>query len=57
MSNESTNPQQEPLEQVQDTEVVTDEAALVDELTQANFRIEELEQALAAAEEIGRAHV
>ncbi|WP_372872316.1 nucleotide exchange factor GrpE [Shewanella sp.] len=50
MSNESTNPQQEPLEQVQDTEVVTDEAALVDELTQANFRIEELEQALATAE-------
>lgn len=50
MSNESTNPQQEPLEQVLEAGAADTEASLMDELTQANFRIEELEQALAAAE-------
>ncbi|WP_025819911.1 nucleotide exchange factor GrpE [Shewanella marina] len=35
-------------EKVIDTEINADEASLVDELTQANFRIEELEQQLAA---------
>ncbi|QSX38218.1 nucleotide exchange factor GrpE [Shewanella sedimentimangrovi] len=50
MSKNSTKPQEVPQDTVQDSEVVTEEATLVDELTQANFRVEELEQALAAAE-------
>ncbi|GIU25747.1 nucleotide exchange factor GrpE [Shewanella colwelliana] len=54
MSNESSKAQEpqidETLEAQVDTEVVEDEASLMDELTQANFRVEELEQALAAAE-------
>ncbi|MGE6649941.1 nucleotide exchange factor GrpE [Shewanella colwelliana] len=54
MSNESSKAQEpqidETLEAQVDTEVVEDEASLMDELTQANFRVEELEQVLAAAE-------
>ncbi|QSX30996.1 nucleotide exchange factor GrpE [Shewanella cyperi] len=50
MSKNSTQPQQDPQDTVQESEIVTEEASLVDELTQANFRVEELEQALASAE-------
>ena len=47
MSNESNNAQEEQLDAA--VETLTDEAGLVDELTQANFRIEELEKALTEA--------
>lgn len=54
MSNESNKAQEPQIDKniapEVDTEVVEDAANLMDELTQANFRIEELEQALAAAE-------
>lgn len=54
MSNESSKAQdpqiEETIEAQMETEVVEDAASLMDELTQANFRVEELEQALAAAE-------
>ncbi|GIU42361.1 nucleotide exchange factor GrpE [Shewanella algidipiscicola] len=54
MSNESNKAQEPQIDNniapEVDTEVVEDAANLMDELTQANFRIEELEQALAAAE-------
>lgn len=47
MNNESNNAQEEQLDAA--VEPTTEEAGLVDELTQANFRIEELEKALAEA--------
>ncbi|MCJ8302464.1 nucleotide exchange factor GrpE [Shewanella sp.] len=55
MSNESSKAEQEQVDTVVEGEILTadeaetgtDEAGLMDELTQANFRIEELEQALA----------
>ncbi|WP_394128889.1 nucleotide exchange factor GrpE [Shewanella maritima] len=50
MSNESNNAPEEHVEEVVNTEVESgeqSEASLMDELTQANFRIEELEQQLA----------
>ena len=55
MSNESRKAEQEQVDTVVEGEILTadeaetgtDEAGLMDELTQANFRIEELEQALA----------
>ena len=47
MNNESNNAQEEQLDEA--VEATTEEAGLVDELTQANFRIEELEKALAEA--------
>ncbi|QYJ87177.1 nucleotide exchange factor GrpE [Shewanella mesophila] len=54
MSNESSKAQEPQIEETIDpqmeTEVVEDPASLMDELTQANFRVEELEQALSAAE-------
>lgn len=54
MSNESSKAQEPQIEETIDpqmeTEVVEDSASLMDELTQANFRVEELEQALTAAE-------
>ncbi|MBL4814854.1 MAG: nucleotide exchange factor GrpE [Shewanella sp.] len=54
MSNESSKAEQEQVDTVVEGEILTadeaetgtDEAGLMDELTQANFRIEELEQAL-----------
>ncbi|MCL1041924.1 nucleotide exchange factor GrpE [Shewanella marisflavi] len=50
-SDKAQKPQIEETEAVEvETEVVEDAASLMDELTQANFRVEELEQALAAAE-------
>ncbi|MCL1037598.1 nucleotide exchange factor GrpE [Shewanella corallii] len=50
MSNEHKQAPQDQVEEVVETQVSQEDAALVDELTQANFRIEELEQALAEAE-------
>ncbi|WP_352260004.1 hypothetical protein, partial [Psychrobacter sp. TB55-MNA-CIBAN-0194] len=50
MSNESNNTSQDQVEEAVTPEVVTDEASLMDEVTQANFRIEELEQLLAESE-------
>ncbi|ASJ96086.1 MULTISPECIES: nucleotide exchange factor GrpE [Shewanella] len=54
MSKESDKAQEPQIEETEavevETEVVEDAASLMDELTQANFRVEELEQALAAAE-------
>ncbi|BDM65236.1 protein GrpE [Shewanella sp. NFH-SH190041] len=50
MSNEEKQAPQDQVEDVIESEVAQEDAALVDELTQANFRIEELEQALAEAE-------
>ncbi|AQS37405.1 molecular chaperone GrpE (heat shock protein) [Shewanella psychrophila] len=58
MSNESSKAEQEQVDTVvegeiltaDETETGTDGASLMDELTQANFRIEELEQALAEAQ-------
>ena len=50
MSNEDKQAPEDQIEEVVDTEVSQEEAALVDELTQANFRIEELEQALSDAQ-------
>ncbi|BAJ01089.1 nucleotide exchange factor GrpE [Shewanella violacea] len=58
MSNESSKAEQEQVDTVVEGEILTadeavtstDEASLVDELTQANFRIEELEQALAESQ-------
>ncbi|MGI2260131.1 nucleotide exchange factor GrpE [Shewanella sp. GXUN23E] len=50
MSNEHKQAPQDQVEEVVETEASQGEAALVDELTQANFRIEELEQALAEAQ-------
>ncbi|MGB0893599.1 MAG: nucleotide exchange factor GrpE [Parashewanella sp.] len=50
MSNESLNAQEEQVEEAVAMDVeATDEASLMDELTQANFRVEELEKALAEA--------
>ncbi|MBR9727310.1 nucleotide exchange factor GrpE [Shewanella intestini] len=53
MSNESNIDPQEQVEDVINTEIEADEAtetSLMDELTQANFRIEELEQQLAESQ-------
>ncbi len=54
MSNESNQAQEPQIEETTEaqveTEVVEDAASVMDELTQANFRIEELEQAVAVAE-------
>ncbi|MCE9685194.1 nucleotide exchange factor GrpE [Shewanella sp. AS16] len=50
MSKKSIEAEQAPVEAVVDTEAAPQEASLVDELTQANFRVEELEQALAEAQ-------
>ena len=58
MSNESSKAEQEQVDTVVEGEILTadeakagtDEAGLMDELTQANFRIEELEQALAESQ-------
>jgi len=50
MSNESNNTSQDQVEEAVTPEIVVDEASLMDELTQANFRIEELEQLLAGSE-------
>ncbi|BCV67355.1 nucleotide exchange factor GrpE [Shewanella carassii] len=41
---------EEVVEQVETTEGVAEEGGIIDELTQANFRIEELEQALSDAQ-------
>jgi len=57
MSNDSSKAKQNQVDEAvegeiitdNENETVTDEASLMDELTQANFRVEELEQALAAA--------
>ncbi len=49
MSNESIKAEQDLIQEGVETEVSTAEAGLIDELTQANFRIEELEQLLADA--------
>lgn len=58
MSNESSKAEQEQVDTVVEGEILTadeaetgtDEAGLMDELTQANFRIEELEQALSESQ-------
>lgn len=50
MSNESNNTSKDQLEDAVTPEVVAGEASLMDELTQATFRIEELEQRLAESE-------
>ncbi|MPY21108.1 nucleotide exchange factor GrpE [Shewanella psychropiezotolerans] len=58
MSNESSKAEQEQVDTVVEGEILTadeaetgtDGAGLMDELTQANFRIEELEQALAESQ-------
>ncbi|MEI6860460.1 MAG: nucleotide exchange factor GrpE [Shewanella sp.] len=58
MSNELSKAEQEQVDTVVEGEILTadeaetvaDEASLMDELTQANFRIEELEQALAESQ-------
>ena len=47
MNNETNNAQEEQLDAA--VEATTEEAGLIDELTQANFRIEELEKALTEA--------
>ncbi|RTR32808.1 nucleotide exchange factor GrpE [Shewanella atlantica] len=57
MSNDSSKAKQNQVDEAVEGEIITDsenetgndEASLMDELTQANFRVEELEQALAAA--------
>ena len=49
MSNESIKAEQDLIQKGVESEVSTAEASLIDELTQANFRIEELEQLLAEA--------
>ncbi len=49
MSNESNKAEVEQVEEGVEVEASTEEASLIDELTQANFRIEELEQALEQA--------
>ncbi|MBP7663540.1 MAG: nucleotide exchange factor GrpE, partial [Shewanella sp.] len=49
MSNESIKAEQDLIQEGVESEVSTAEASLIDELTQANFRIEELEQLLAEA--------
>ena len=49
MSNESIKAEQDLIQEGVESEVSTEEASLIDELTQANFRIEELEQLLADA--------
>jgi len=57
MSNESSKAKQNQVDEAVEGEIitenesksVTDDASLMDELTQANFRVEELEQALEAA--------
>ncbi|MBM7073808.1 nucleotide exchange factor GrpE [Shewanella sp. 202IG2-18] len=49
MNSESEKPQAEPLNESVEQVAEETEANLVDELTQANFRIEELERALAEA--------
>ena len=49
MSNESIKVEQDLIQEGVESEVSTTEASLIDELTQANFRIEELEQLLAEA--------
>jgi molecular chaperone GrpE len=50
MSTEPTNQDQAPIDEALTQEVVQDEASLMDELTQANFRVEELEQLLAESQ-------
>ncbi|QLE86344.1 MULTISPECIES: nucleotide exchange factor GrpE [Shewanella] len=54
MSNEPNKAQEPQIDEAVEAEVTTEaggeQASLMDELTQANFRVEELEQALAAAE-------
>jgi molecular chaperone GrpE len=50
MSTESTNQDQAPIDEALTQEVAQDEASLMDELTQANFRVEELEQLLAESQ-------
>lgn len=49
MSNEPNKAELDQVEEGVEVEASTDEASLMDELTQANFRVEELEQALNAA--------
>lgn len=49
MSNESIKAEQDLIQAGVESELSTEQAGLVDELTQANFRIEELEQLLADA--------
>ncbi|ABV37934.1 GrpE protein [Shewanella sediminis HAW-EB3] len=57
MSNDSSKAKQNQVDEAVEGEIITDnenetvtgEASLMDELTQANFRVEELEQALEAA--------
>lgn len=46
MSNEPNKAELDQVEEGVEVETSTDEASLMDELTQANFRVEELEQAL-----------
>jgi molecular chaperone GrpE len=50
MSTEPTNQDQAPIDEALTQEVAQDEASLMDELTQANFRVEELEQLLAESQ-------
>ena len=57
MSNETNKAQDNQVEEIVEGELLnengaeaTDEASLMDELTQANFRVEELEKALQEAE-------
>ena len=54
MNKESFKAEQEQVEEVVDqvetTEGIAEEGGIIDELTQANFRIEELEQALSDAQ-------
>jgi molecular chaperone GrpE len=50
MSTEPTNQDQAPIDETLVTEGMENEANVMDELTQANFRIEDLEQQLAESE-------
>lgn len=50
MSTETTNQDQAPIDETLVTEGMENEANVMDELTQANFRIEDLEQQLAESE-------
>lgn len=49
MSNESIKAEEDLIQEGSEAQVAGEEASLMDELTQANFRVEELEQALAEA--------
>ncbi|MBB1269854.1 nucleotide exchange factor GrpE [Shewanella sp. SR44-3] len=50
MTTEPTNQDQAPIDEAVVQDVIQDEASLMDELTQANFRVEELEQLLAESQ-------